>query len=55
MELVSDNFGDVWFVFSTQQEICILDSPSIGAAQEHLSPLAWYTAFYHFTRNAFET
>ena len=42
MELVSDNFGDVWFVFSTQQELFTFYSPSIGAAQEHLSPLAWY-------------
>jgi hypothetical protein len=55
MELVSDNFGDVWFVLSAQKEFCMLDSPSIGAAQEHLSPLAWYVVFYHSTRKVFET
>jgi len=50
MELVSDNLGDVWFVFGVELEFGGMPDqhPLSGTAQEPLSRLAWYVAFRHF-------
>jgi hypothetical protein len=45
--LLSDNYGDVWFVsVCNESSICLSTHPLFGIAQAHLSHLAWYVVFW---------